>query len=71
MGSSATTRTGTGSERAPTIMPVLLAALDHPEQRLGAAGIDPHRLEPPAKDEADGGERDVRLVNEVAGGVMD
>ena len=48
----------------------LLAALDHAEQRLGAAGVNPHGLEPPAQDEADGGEQDVRLVDDGAGRVV-
>ena len=59
-----------GLGEGPDHHPELLAALDHPEQRLGAAGIDPHGLEPPAEDEADGGEQDVRLVDDAAGRVV-
>ena len=54
----------------PDHHPELFAALDHAEQRLGAVGIDPHGLEPPAEDEADGGEQDVRLVDDAAGRVV-
>jgi hypothetical protein len=49
---------------SPDHHPELLAPPDHAEQGLGAAGIDPQGLEPPAEDEADGGEQDVRLVND-------
>ena len=54
----------------PDHHPELFAALDHAEKRLGAAQVDPHGLEPPAEDEADGGEHDVRLVDDAAGGVV-
>src|SRR5262249_15462456 len=50
--------------------PELFAAPDHAEQRFGAAGIDAHRFEPPAKDEADSVEQYVCLVNDRAGGVV-
>ncbi len=70
MGSSATTRIGTGSASGADHHPELFAALDHAEQRLGAAGVDPDGLEPPAQDEADRGEHDVRLVDDAAGRVV-
>ena len=70
MGSSATTRIGTGFAERADHHPELLAALDHPEQRLGAVGADPDGLEPPAQDEADRGEHDVRLVDDAAGRIL-
>ena len=44
----------------------LLAPLDHAEQRLGAAGADPHGLEPAVQDEADGRDDHVRLMDDAA-----
>ena len=49
---------------------VLVAAIDHPEQRLDAAVIDPDRLEPPVEDEANGRQHVVRLVNDTPRGML-
>ena len=54
----------------PDHQPELFAALDHAEQRLGAAVADPNSLEPPAQDEADRGEHDVRFVDDAAGWIL-
>ena len=70
MGSSATTRIGTGSLERADHQPELFAALDHAEQRLSSAGADPDGLEPPAQDEAHRGEHDVRLVDDAPGRIL-
>ena len=50
--------------------PELFAALDHAEERLRPVVADADGLEPPAQDEAHGGEHDVRLVDDAPGRVV-
>ena len=70
MGSSATTRIGTDSPSAPTIIPNCSPRSIMRNSDSVPLAADPDGLEPPAQDEAHRGEHDVRLVDDAAGWIL-